>query len=314
MKNMTSEDADALQVRARQNVVLCMLGLIFNGTLLVVVSISVRLRRSSKYQLIASLSLADVMLGLIYLPLDTSMALQGGVWGHGCWLMYFTYGLQEFVMPTIVSLTLSALCIEYSATMFCSVTPKLRRRIAVLGVCIPWLTGFLALMPVCLKRIVTSSGSFTAACVDHHWDAPTIIFLIGLFGFLPLTFLTGALLLMVVCHCCRPPDERIAVRTIISRSEGVYLTHEVADTFFACLISLAFNLPFLVDFSLHLQCEGMTCHSPTRGQHVLEVLRTTESIFFPAVWMLGMEFRHGLFTSCKCCYRYCDVDEENNIT
>lgn len=304
------EDDDSLSVRARQNVVLGILGLLFNSTLLAVVCISVRLRKSAKYQLIASLSLADLMLAVIYLPLDTSMAFHGGVWEYGCALMFFTYGLQEFVMPTIACLTLSALCIEYAVTMFFRVTPLIKRRVVALGVTLPWLVGFVALLPVFFKRIVTSSGSFSSPCTSKPWDATSLFLLIGIFGFLPVTFLLGSLLLMLISHCWRPSNERIAVRTIISRSEGVYLTHEFTDTFVACLISIAFNVPFLVDFTLHVQCEGMTCRSPTRVQHALEVLRTAESVFFPAVWMVGMEFRQGLFTSCKCCYHYCDMEIE----
>ena len=311
MGNATSDDSDSLAVRARQNVVLCILGLLFNSALLSVVCVSVRLRRSAKYQLIASLSLADLLLSVVYLPLDTSMAFQGGVWEYGCSLMFFTYGLQEFVMPTIACLTLSALCVEYAVTMFCNVTPLIKRRVVGLGVVLPWVIGFLALLPVFLKRIVTSSGSFSSPCTSRQWDAATLVLLMGIFGFLPVTFLLGALVLMLVSHCCRPTNERIAVRTIISRSEGVYLTHEFTDTLVACLIFIAFNAPFLVEFTMHVQCEAdMTCHSPTRVQHVLEVLRTAESVFFPAVWMVGMEFRQGLFTSCKCCYKYCDMEVE----
>nr|KAG5687238.1 hypothetical protein BaRGS_010906 [Batillaria attramentaria] len=153
MDNSTSE-TDSLKVRARQNVVLCILALLFNSLLLIVVCISARLRKSAKYQLIASLSVADVLLGAVYLPLDTSMAFSGGVWKY-----------------------------------------------------------------------------------------------------------------------------RLAVRTIIAHSEDVYLTHEITDTVLACFISIAFNVPFLVELVMHVQCDGFsTCASPRRVQHVLEVLRTAESV------------------------------------
>lgn len=313
MENVTSE-AESLQVRARQNVVLLILALIFNFVLLIVVCVSLRLRRSAKYQLIASLSLTDVLLGVIYLPLDTSMALNDGVWKYGCNMMFFVYGLQEFAVPTITTLTLAALCLEYSITVFYNMTPFMQRHVVLLGILIPWILGCLSFLPVYLDRVVTSSGSFTSACTGKQWQFTTLFFLIGLFGFIPLVFLVAALLLMLISFCCRPTDDRLAVRTIIAHSEDVYLTHEITDTILACLISVAFNLPFLVEFVMHVKCDGFSaCRSPQRVQHVLEVLRTAESVIFPAIWMLGSEFRHGLFTSCKCCYRHCDLEVEEAV-
>ncbi|KAK7463964.1 hypothetical protein BaRGS_00038046 [Batillaria attramentaria] len=310
MDNSTSE-TDSLKVRARQNVVLCILALLFNSLLLIVVCISARLRKSAKYQLIASLSVADVLLGAVYLPLDTSMAFSGGVWKYRCGLMFFAYGLQEFAMPTITTLTLAALCLEYCVTIFYNVTPVIRRRVVVVGVFIPWILGCLSFAPVYVARIVTSSGSFTSACSDGQWNASALFLLIGVFGYVPLLSLLASLVLMLISFCCRPTVDRLAVRTIIAHSEDVYLTHEITDTVLACFISIAFNVPFLVELVMHVQCDGFsTCASPRRVQHVLEVLRTAESVVFPAVWMLGSEFRHGLFTSCKCCYRCCDMDVE----
>ncbi|XP_076444217.1 uncharacterized protein LOC143282459 [Babylonia areolata] len=315
------EDADvndALEVRARQNVVLCLLGIIFNSTILAVVAFSLRLRKSAKYQLIVSLSFADVFLGLIYLPLDTLMAFHGGVWHYGCSLLFLTYGFQEFVMPTIAALTLSVLCIEYALTMMCddASAGRRRRRTVLLGVLLPWGVGLTALVPVFLLRFVTSSGAFSPPCVEEPWHVSTLVLLVGVYGYLPLAVLAGSLLLMLAAYCCRPPDDRVAVRTILARSRGVFLTHEFADTFFAGLISLGFNLPFLVELSLSVQCQGdgAWCRRERPVRHVLEVLRTVESVFFPAVWMLGMEFRHGLFTSCNCCYKYCDMEVEHALT
>ncbi|XP_076465535.1 uncharacterized protein LOC143297208 [Babylonia areolata] len=305
LNNSTWRDEAALITRARQNTVLCILGLIFNLTLLLVVCLASRLRRSAKYQLVASLSLADLLIGMIYLPFDTSVAFHRGQWIYGCSLMFFTYGLQEFVMPTIASLTLSALCIEYAVTMLHDVTPAIKRRVVLVGVLLPWFLGSLALVPVFLKRSLVTSDSFTEPCVHKEWSFPTIVVLIGLFGFVPLLFLAGSLLFMFLSRCCRPADERMAVRAIRARSHGIVLTHEYTDTTFACLISIVFNLPFLLQFSLHVQCGDTSCHTSEHVLHVLDVLRAAESVFFPVVWMLGLEFRHGMLTSCKCCYRNC---------
>ncbi|KAL8575182.1 hypothetical protein ACOMHN_042492 [Nucella lapillus] len=311
MENYTFTDDVILAARARQNAVLCILGLIFNLTLLLVLCLSVRLRRTAKYQLIASLSLADLLISLIYLPLDTTMALHRGQWVHGCSWMFFTYGLQEFVMPTIASLTLSALCIEYSITMMFDVNLAIKRRVVVLGVVLPWFLGSLAFVPVFASRVVLTGGPFTNLCTDTRWDRFTVSVLIGSFGFVPLLFLTGSLLLMYVSRCRRPPDERMAVRAIRARSQGIVLTHEVTDTTLACFISMLFNLPFLLHFTMHVQCENKHCHRSEGVMHALEVLRTTESVFFPVVWMLGLEFRHGLYVSCKCCYQFCDPRPED---
>lgn len=314
MGNDTSE-TDLLAARARQNVVLCILGILFNSVLVAVVCKSPRLRKSAKYQLVVSLSGADILVSSIYLPLDTCMAFNNGTWPFDCPLLFFAYGLQEFVVPTVTALTLAAICLEYAVTIFFTVTPLVRRRVVLTGVLLPWLLGLAAWIPVYTARVITSGGSFSESCTSANWTLAGLVALLGAFGFAPLTFLLVALVLLVVAHCCRQPDERLAVRTIIARSEGVYLTHEMFDTFIAGLISVVFSLPFLIELTSHLECDVfLVCRSTARIHHFVEVLRTAESVFFPAIWMLGAEFRHGLFTSSVCCYKYCDMDVEGPVT
>lgn len=122
---------------------------VINVFFIVVILLSRSMRSSSKHILILSVAFGDLLQGLLILPLITDLGLKGNL-GSECSTFQVARLLADFLIPSITTLGVLALNIDYLLRLSCDLYSEGGSRACILSTLFvtPWVLSCLLLVPI----------------------------------------------------------------------------------------------------------------------------------------------------------------------
>lgn len=266
---------------------------LMNAFTIGVILASKSLRGSSKHILILGVAFADLLQGLLILPLITDMGMHGAKDRINCNTFQVARFLADHLIPSICTLGVLALNLDYILRLTCNLYAEGTGRACLLCSLFvtPWVLSLVLLIPIYVVGV--DKVSLTNPYSDCH------VVMQGGYSRALLVFsyiLYGCLLLILTMS--------VAIMYLIKREYlGLDVTGErVQAPFDICLASfivILFYTPIFL-FTL-LTTEGyLGCEDPAECRtlgwsYTFSLwLMFTKSWVLPISWIFGRDTRHGM--------------------
>lgn len=322
-------DIDEGNVRAKQNVVFSVLILMFNFMTLFLIVLSPSLRSVPKFNIIASMAVANIVACLTFFPVDTRKALGMDSPEYRSTFPSFQQSVYMYCMPSVIAFSLVCLCVDYMVNRVYSCKQQRKIMTSVFGVAIPWTCALFSLLLLLHTQntsnedsrdiILNLQDTFTPENVSFsstYNNTPSIvtrtdsqggrvpveiIVQISLWGFLPpvlAVIIAGSSLLMRSMYKSLPVymlENGVSAPTV--NHEGHAKEISLMDTVTSAVVNLVLSIPLTVDILYSLTCtsDGQCVLLEATSRNA-ELARWSVVFILPALWMLDAEFRTAFIT------------------
>ncbi|KAL8567154.1 hypothetical protein ACOMHN_033056 [Nucella lapillus] len=282
--------------------VLFILSILFiNLFFIVIILWSKNLRSSSKHVLILSVAFADLLQGLLILPLITDLSnRRGSHSGFDCTTFQVARLLADFLIPSITTLGVLALNLDYVLRLVCNAYSEgISRAIILCGLFVtPWVLSCVLLVPIYVVGVQQVS-------LYNVYSSCHVVFVGGFArALLILSYILYGFMLLILTLV-------VAVMYLVKREHlGLDVTgervHAPFDICLASFILVLFYTPIFL-FTLlttegYLGCSGSDECRTLNWSYTLSLwLMFTKSWVVPMAWFFGRDTRRGIREVFTCC-------------
>ncbi|CAG5117727.1 unnamed protein product [Candidula unifasciata] len=147
-------------------IIFIILILIINAFIIIMILLSKTMRSSSRHVLIISVCLGDLLMGVFVLPVLLHLGLTSDQNIVDCPTFYTMRFFADFLIPSVTTLAMLALNIDYILRLCCSTYSEGGSRTSLIVVLFlaPWIVSNLLLIPLYIDGMNKVSGTWRTTC------------------------------------------------------------------------------------------------------------------------------------------------------